>query len=94
MVNHTEKRRQRLLEQTRNLYTDRRGVPAVHPRYKTAYREIYSEDTGYMKSTFGLRLGISVLLFSAFVVMKQDGMEVLGMDNLQVLEAIMYNYQI
>ena len=93
-MNHTEKRRQKLLEQTRSLYTDRRGVPAVHPRYKAAYHEIYPEDTGDMKSSFGLRLGISVVLFAVFIAMKQNGTEVLGMDNLQVLEAIMYNYQI
>lgn len=93
-MNYTEKRRQRLLEQTRRLYTDKRGVPAVHPRYKAAYHEIYPEDTGYIKSTFGLRVGISVLLFATFILMKQDGAEILGMDNIKLLETIVHNYQI
>ena len=94
MLNQTEKRRQKLLEHTRNLYTDRKTVPAVHPRYKAAYYRVYSEDSDFPKSTFGLRMVISICLFAAFIAMKQEGVEICGMDSVQVLESIIYNFKI
>lgn len=93
-MNQTEKRRQRLLEYTRNQYTDRRNVPAIHPRYKAAYYQVYEDDRKLPKSTFGMRLGISMILLAVYIVMKQNDMEVLGINNLQVLDTIVHNFQI
>ena len=92
-MNQTEKRRQKLLEYTRNLYTDKRYVPAVHPRYKAVYQQMYSEDMNVSRSTLGLRSGVSIILFITFILMKYNGAEILGIDNLQVFETIMHNYQ-
>ena len=40
-MNESEKRRKKLLEETRSLYSDWRTPPAVHPRYRAAYRRLY-----------------------------------------------------
>lgn len=93
-MNQAEKRRQKLLEYTRNLYTDKRTVPAIHPRYKAAYYQVYEEEAKLPKSNFGLRVLISVILFLVYFTMKQNEVQILGMDNLQILETIMHNYQI
>ena len=45
-MNESEKRRKKLLEETRSLYSDWRTPPAVHPRYRAAYRRLYpGEET-------------------------------------------------
>jgi len=93
-LNQTEKRRQKLLEYTRNLYTDRRTVPAVHPRYKTAYYHVYEEENTLPKSNFGVRFLISILLFMCYVIMKQNQIQIFGMNNLHIIDIIVHNFQI
>ena len=65
----------------------------MHPRYQAAYHQIYSEDMPVLKSTLGIRVIICTLLFMAFSLMKNQGTEILGFDNLQVLETIIYNFR-
>jgi len=91
-MNDVEKRRKRLLEQTRNLYQDDRMNPAVHPRYKAAYNQIYLEEKRYYKSSFGIRCIICVFVFVLYILMGMKGNLFLGMDNLQVQQRIMQNY--
>ena len=53
----SEKRRRKLLEQTRALYSDKGKIPAVHPRYGAAYHRIYEQEEAAMpQGTFGIRL--------------------------------------
>ena len=81
-VNDSEKRRQRLLEQTRELYGEKRSIPAVHPRYGAAYHQIYSDDqTGLPPSTFGIRLFLCLLLFAAFVSIDKNQSEVMHVNS-------------
>lgn len=87
-MNDSEKRRRQLLEQTRELYNERRTVPAVHPRYKAAYQEIYDEEQAGMPGTFGIRLFLCLLLFAAFVSMDKNGNEVMQVDSTRIVDEI------
>ena len=42
-MNEAEKRRRELLEQTRYSYQES-GIPAIHPRYRASYSELYGEE--------------------------------------------------
>ncbi len=42
-MNEVEKRRRELLEQTRYSYQES-GIPAIHPRYRASYSELYGEE--------------------------------------------------
>lgn len=67
-MNESEKRRERLLRDTRNQYSSRRGTPAVHPRYRAMYQNLYGrgEDDRTAGSTLGLRIFICLILFGIF----------------------------
>ena len=87
-MNDSEKRRQRLLEQTREMYNGRRSVPAVHPRYKAAYHQIYEDEPSLPTGTFGIRLFLCLVLFAAFVSMDKNGSEVMRVDSSRIMNEI------
>ena len=91
-MNETEKRRKKLLEQTRNLYQDEKLNPAVHPRYKAAYNRIYPEQSYGYKGTTGIRIIICFLLFFAYISMGVKDTVFFEMDNMQIRNKIMHNY--
>ncbi|MGF0032892.1 hypothetical protein ACQRBN_07980 [Bariatricus sp. SGI.154] len=94
-MNDSEKRRRELLEQTRELYNERRSIPAVHPRYGTAYRQLYEEDQPMASpGTFGLRVFLCLLLFAAFVAMDKNGSEVMKVDSSRIVEEITYDLDV
>lgn len=73
-MTESEKRRMRLLQETRMLYRDQTIVPAVHPRFQMAYRELYQQDCmEKQKGTLWIRLCIAILLFGAFVAYQKEG---------------------
>ena len=78
-MNSSEKRRKQLLERTRNLYSDSRFLPAVHPRYRNLYGQLYGyeekESTG---GTLAIRMFVCLLLFAAFVTMDRQDEKILG----------------
>lgn len=88
-MNSTEKRRKQLLEQTRNMYSDRRSVPVVHPRYKNTYDYLYGQDD-YVRhpDTLGIRFVLCLLLFAAFISMDRQEKDVFYMDSDQIVEEI------
>ncbi len=88
-MNSAEKRRKQLLEETRRLYRDRRDLPAVHPRYGSAYSRLYEdEEDRYPAGTFGIRVFLCLLLFAAFVTMDRQKYEVFHMDSSQIVQEI------
>lgn len=93
-MNDSEKRRQMLLKQTRELYGEKRTIPAVHPRYGYAYRRIYEEEQLPAAGTFGIRLFLCLLLFAAFVSMDKQGREVGQVDSKRIVEEISYDVDI
>lgn len=93
-MNASEKRRRELLEQTRELYNERRTIPAIHPRYGMAYRQLYEEEQETLPGTFGLRVFLCLLLFAAFVVMDKNGSEVMSVDSSRIVNEITYNIDV
>lgn len=87
-MNDSEKRRRQLLEQTRERYRDRQGIPAVHPRYGAAYRQIYEDDQTVPVSTFGVRLLLCLLLFAGFVSFDKNDAKFREVDSSRIVDEI------
>lgn len=86
-MNDTQKRRQQLLKQMRTTYDDHRDVPAVHPRYRASYQQLYEEEP-MGSSTFGIRVVLCILLFVAFTILEQNHETVLTFDSQQIANEI------
>lgn len=88
-MNQSEKRRMELLEQTRNLYSDRRTAPAVHPRYGAVYNKLYADQDGKSSpGTFGIRVFLCFMLFAAYVTMDTKGIEVKSVGSERIVQEI------
>lgn len=87
------RRRQELLDQTRRLYGDRE-TPAIHPRYRAAYRKIYDEDDEEVTETFGARVVLCILLFMAFVLMDNQGIDIAQVSTEQIISVVEEETQI
>lgn len=85
----SEKRRRKLLEQTRALYSDKGKLPAVHPRYGAAYQSLYKQEEAAMpKGTFGIRLLLCCFLFTFFVSLDRQEQKVMNVGSDQIQEII------
>lgn len=90
-MTETEKRRIKLLQDMKKTYSVKTSTPAVHPRYQSAYRALYTvetEENKVRKGTFLMRAVISILLFILFVVMDYREEKIGNIDSHQVIEAI------
>lgn len=81
------RRRQEILEQTRRFYGDRE-TPAIHPRYRAAYRKIYDEDSEEVTETFGARVVLCILLFVAFVIMDNQEIDIAQVSSDQIVTLV------
>lgn len=61
--------RERLLKNARSHYFQNE-IPAVHPRYGAIYHNLYAQ-TSETKSSLGIRVIISLLLFLLFMALEQ-----------------------
>ena len=71
-MTEVEKRRLKLLQETRKSYSDRNNPPAVHPRYQSVYQSLYEGEgnkSEKAKNTFLIRFVIAVFLFAVFFTM-------------------------
>lgn len=67
-MNEAEERRRELLKRTKRLYDDSSSVPAVHPRYRHIYRDLYgAEEREGIQSSFFFRCTLGVLCFLCYV---------------------------
>lgn len=88
MMSDSEKRRKELLEQTRERYSDYRTPPAVHPRYGSAYSQIYGNDEPASSGTLGIRAFFCFLLFTIFVAADYKGEKILNVSSEKIVETI------
>ena len=98
-MNDAERRRRELLEQTRFLYSDKRIMPAVHPRYGNTYHYLYgkvddasAEDT--KGGTFGIRHFLCILIFVAFLTLDKQNQEIFHMSSSVITEKILEDMDI
>ncbi|MEY8282333.1 hypothetical protein AALA13_00655 [Lachnospiraceae bacterium 50-23] len=88
MMSDSEKRRKELLEQTRERYSDYHTPPAVHPRYGSAYSQIYGNDELPVPGTLGIRAFFCFLLFTIFVAADYKEEKILNVSSEKIVEAI------
>lgn len=87
------RRRQEILDRTRKLYGDRE-TPAIHPRYRAAYQKIYDEDGEAVTETFGARVILCIVLFMAFVLMDNQGIDIAQVSTDQIISQVEAETQI
>lgn len=93
-MNEAEKRRMKLLNETRRRYEDTLRPPAVHPRYRAVYEEIYPSGNEKEKNRndhFGKRILLSFLLFALFFCMERQNMKVEGVDSKRIIQEVEKN---
>lgn len=87
--NQTEKRRRELLSQTRQLSSPKESLPAVHPRYRNAYKSLYEEgETETDRSSLGIRIVISCLLFIGFVLMDEQEYSLASVNSQMIVNSL------
>ena len=91
-MNETENRRRNLLEYTRNLYQEKMITPAVHPRYKCSYYQLYSDNNRGTKGTFTIRCLICGLILVCYVTFNDWNYKGHEINNVQVQNIIMRDY--
>ncbi|XCP83749.1 hypothetical protein ABXS75_11745 [Roseburia hominis] len=87
-MNDSQKRREQLLRETRNLYRTSQ-IPAVHPRYSAANHFLYGEDAKTEgSSSLGARIFISLLLFVIFASADYQGEKIWKLKPSQIVSQI------
>lgn len=91
-MNQTELRRQQLLEETRNLYSDKYKTAAIHPRYGSRYSEpdVSKKES---KGTFGIRMILCILLFAMFLTMDYTNNTMFHISSSSVKDAIAKHWE-
>lgn len=91
-MTESERRRIKLLKDTRERYRDKGEVPAVHPRYQGTYRSLYTDQAEENEEgsfrTLGIRTALCVIAFILFAVMDREGESVFHVNSNQVYEQI------
>lgn len=68
-MKNSQKEREALLKSARMSYATKE-IPAIHPRYGALYKDLYGEEST-PKSSLGMRILISLVLFAAFAALEQ-----------------------
>lgn len=94
IMNDVEKRRLRLLHETRKNYSDTYAPPAIHPRFQSTYHSIYGRDeTEYVENrgSFLIRTVIAILLFVLFFIMDYRNEKIGTVDSQTVVNEVQKN---
>ena len=94
VMNEVEKRRLKLLQETRKYYSDKYSPPAVHPRFQSTYHSIYGrEESEYVedRGSFLIRSLIAVLLFALLFVMDYRNETIGTVDSQLVISEVQKN---
>ena len=93
-MNNSEKRRQKLLEDTRRMYSDRYLPPAVHPRYGYVYDQLYEKDSKEKGGSFEIRVFLCLLILAAFITISKNEAFSEQYNTDEVIECISTNMEI
>ena len=93
IMDHIEERRKKLLEKTRNIYSDRNRPAAIHPRYGSIYSEEYysPKDTN---GSFGIRIVLCLLLFALFLTMDYTSNTMFNVSSEEIKAVISENWEV
>ena len=87
IMNDVERRRIKLLQETRKNYSDKHSPPAIHPRFQCTYDSLYRDKKNgkpNKQGTLLVRTIIAILLFALFFFMDYHN-EKIGMIDSQVV---------
>ncbi len=96
-MTETARRRQDLLTQTRRIYKDGDGVPAVHPRYGNIYHNLYDspptkqspkEATNH---SLYIRFICALLIFALYACIDLQGVSIGNYSSNEIVEAVSQN---
>lgn len=88
-MNEAEERRKELLRQARQMYDDDRFIPAVHPRYRNLYQDLYEPDEKRVpNSSFSFRIAVCIVLFACYVWMDYSEVPVANVSSDQIVTQI------
>ena len=68
-------------------------IPAIHPRYRASYSELYGEEEAEQGS-LGIRTFICMILFAVFVFMQNEGKDILHISSTKVVQEVSKNADI
>ena len=88
-MNESEKRRRELLRSAREMYGDSYIPPAVHPRFRNIYGDLYESEE--QSSGLQTRFYIGCVLFLVFVLMDYFHLEVAKVDSAKVVQMVEQN---
>ena len=94
VMNDVEKRRLKLLQETRKSYSDSYAPPAVHPRFQSTYHSIYGRDENeYVegRGSFLIRIVIAMLLFGLFFIMEFRNETIGAVDSQVIINEVQRN---
>lgn len=86
-----ERRRRELLEQTKHLMYQEHELPAIHPRYKVSYEDLYGGSEPMEKGTFGIRAFICMICFAVFVFMQKESKSIFHVNSATVIQEVTKN---
>lgn len=90
-MNESEQRRRELLEQTRHMMYWEHELPAIHPRYKMPYEDLYGGSEQIEKGTFGIRTFICMICFAVFAFMQKEEKTILHVNSVKVIQEVTKN---
>ena len=91
VMNDVEKRRLRLLQETRKNYNDKYSPPAVHPRFQSTYDSLYRDrqnEHTQERGSFLIRAVIAILLFALFFLMDYSNEKIGTVDSQTVITEV------
>lgn len=94
VMTDVEKRRLKLLRDTRKNYSETSVTPAIHPRFQSAYLSLYKRDEDISRpdgNSFFLRSIIAVLLFALVFLMDYQGQTFGSIDSQMIICEISNN---
>ena len=89
-----EKRRLKLIQETRKSYSEKISPPAVHPRYQSAYHSLYGEeqeDQVRGRNTFFIRVIISILIFALCYIIDYRKEEIGVVNSQYIIQEVQKN---
>lgn len=93
IMSDIEKRRLKLLQETRKSYSEKYTPPAIHPRFQSTYLSLYGSEEEDSKSnnSFFARTVIAILIFALCFVMDQRNEKVWNVDSQVLVNTVQEN---
>ena len=94
IMNDVEKRRLKLLQETRKNYSDSYAPPAIHPRFQSTYNSIYGRiENEYIegRGSFIIRIVIAMLILGLFFIMDFRNEKIGKIDSQVIINEVQRN---